>query len=80
MIRQTKDWRYIKVCDMTTEHIKNTISYLKRVWLRYHWLVRDYDSLVQDYEEYYYDWPDKERDKEYIKAFEEELRLRWVLK
>lgn len=61
---------------MTTEHIKNTINYLKRVWLRYHWPVRDWDK---DIVVCFYDWPDKARDQEIIKLFEEELKLRWEL-
>jgi hypothetical protein len=76
-MRKTRDWKVTTTKETTTEHIKNTIAYIKRVWLRYHWVVRDYESLVQDYDEYYYDWPDKERDKEIIKLFEEELKLRW---
>lgn len=73
-IWKTRDWKVLTTKEMTTEHIKNTIAYLKRVWLRYHWAIRDRDyDIVVDY----YDWPDKARDQEMIKLFEEELKLRW---
>ncbi len=65
---ETKDHKRIKICDMETSHIKNTISYLEKHRDFYDsWGGWDSESFYYDDNSYLVDWKIEELEYELSK-------------